>query len=91
MHKSSETRQVKLSDHPYLDELRDPPFVWQGYPADHIIRVTACEGYLNDWAAYMETPFTLFKDEVNFGNKIPQDVAEAIFPEWAKSKLKWRS
>jgi len=43
-----------------------------------------------DWTAYFSTPFT-FGDVLNCGNKMPQQVAEELFPEWAKKGLNWRA
>lgn len=88
-HKSSEIKEVKLKDHPFLLSLTEQGMNYQGYDPETVIQVAAGEGNYNDWTAYYETPFEPFPDVLAFGNKLPQDVARDLFPEWAK-RLKWR-
>jgi len=31
------------------------------------------------------------KDVLNYGNKMPEQAAKELFPEWAKKGLNWRA
>lgn len=90
VHKRFESKLVRLDEHKYLLDLTKQGFVFHGYSGDHVTRIVACEGFCGDWAAYMETPFTK-GDIPSFGQKIPQGVAEDLFPAWAQSNLQWRA
>lgn len=79
---------VNLGDIPFLNGLRQYPFSWAGAPADKEIEVVAVSNSYGGWAAYMETP-TSGRQVVSWGDKLPQDVAESLFPEWASSR-QWR-
>lgn len=89
--KNTEVREVKLKNNQFLLHLTDKGMVYQGYDPETIIKVAACEGHFNDWAAYFETPETPFHDVVHFGNKLPEDTAKELFPEWEKKGLRWRA
>lgn len=90
-HKWSGVKEVKLKDNPFLLQLIGRSMAYQGYSPDAVIKVGACEGNYNDWAAYYETPTTLFGNVLEFGNKLPEQAARELFPEWAKRNLKWRA
>lgn len=90
-HKRSEVKEVKLKDNPFLLQLIDKGSTYQDYSPDAVIKVGACEGDYNDWTAYYETPTTLFGNVLELGNKLPEQAAKELFPEWAKSNLKWRA
>ena len=51
---------------------------------DHEVEVIAVEGAIKDWTAYVETPNMPFHDTAAYGDKLPQSVAERLFPSWAK-------
>ncbi len=87
---NNEVKGVRLGDNQFLLSLTDPGMAYQGYSVDTIIKVAACEGYFRDWTAYFATPDTPFGDVVNFGNKLPEQAAKELFPEWEKSGLRWR-
>ncbi len=90
MDKSHEIKEVKLNDNTFLLGLTDPGMVYQDYLPRTTIKIAASEGFYNDWAAYFETPETPFHNVLEYGNKLPQSVAEDLFPEWKKKGLKWR-
>ena len=57
------------------------------------IMVVACEGDVNDWAAYMAPVFGVSYDAdiervTKRGRKIDRNLAEFLFPEW--KTLSWR-
>lgn len=84
-----EGREVRLGDYPFLLMLTEPGWCWQGASPDKVITVVAAKGFLSDWAAYCETPQS-GKRVAEWGDKLPQDLAEAIFPEWAR-RFVWRN
>ncbi len=86
---NQEEKKVKLGDHPFLTSLTEHSMVYEGESLDKVITVVAVEGYHDDWAAYFETPWTGLP-VAEYGNKLPEEVAAALFPEWAK-RLKWRA
>jgi len=88
--KKSEIKEVRLGDNPFLLSLTDPGMSYQGYSADTMIKVAAREGDFEDWAAYFATPDTPFGNVVDLGNKLPEQTAKELFPEWAKRSLRWR-
>jgi len=90
MHKSHETKDVKLKENPFLLGLTRQGMVYQHCSPDTVIKVTAAEGFYGEWAAYFETPYTPFRNVLDYGNKLPEEVAAALFPEWTKKNLKWR-
>lgn len=93
-----ETKRVQLGDDPFLADLTTEGGAYQDYDLDHEITVVAVEGSADDWAAYFSTP-SFRKLVVNpafertvtamYGVKLPEHVAAALFPDWAK-KYKWR-
>lgn len=86
-----EIKKVKLRDNPFLLGLTNRGMTYQGYGPDTIIKVAARHGNHGDWTAYFETPKTPFGDVLNFGNKLPQQAAIELFPEWATRGLNWRA
>jgi hypothetical protein len=93
MNKSSdcEIKDAMLKDHPFLLGLTSQGMVYQGYSPETVIKVAACKGKYGDWTAYFLTPDTPFGDVLNYGSKLPQVVAQDLFPEWAKKGLNWRA
>lgn len=87
-----ESKKVMIGNHKDLHFLAMPGFCWaKDGGLGKIITVVAVEGGVQDWTAYHETPWT-GSDQFSIasnGDKLPQEVAEEIFPEWAK-KFKWR-
>jgi hypothetical protein len=86
-----ETKEVALKDHPFLLGLTNEGMVYQDCSPDTIIKLAAHIGDHGDWTAYFSTPYTPFGDVLNYGAKLPQQVAEELFPEWAKKGLNWRA
>ena len=84
----TEERRFKLEAHPFLRSLTGRGLVYEGYPLDTVIKVAAGEGFAGDWEAYFEVP-GIGGDVIGLGNKLPQEVAEVFFPEWAK-RFRWR-
>jgi hypothetical protein len=89
MHKNQEPKMIKLRDNKFLSSLTDQGMVFQDMSLDTEIKVVACEGSYDEWAAYFQTPDTPFGNVADYGNKLPEKVAAEIFPDWAK-KFKWR-
>lgn len=87
---NNEVKKVRLGDNSFLLSLTEQGMAYQGYSADTVIKVAACEGYYEDWTAYFATPDTPFGNVVDFGNKLPEQTAKELFPEWAKRDLRWR-
>lgn len=87
---SPEVKKVQLQDHSFLLSLTSQGSVYQGYSAAQTIRIGASADDYGCWAAYYQTPSTPFGDVLGYGNKLPEEVAKDLFPEWAKSGLKWR-
>jgi len=55
--------------------------------------VVACEGDVKDWTVYIggvagKNHETEWKDVLHWGAKLPQNIAEILFPEF--KHLKWR-
>ena len=88
---NEEVKAVKLSDNMFLLSLTSPGSTYAGYHENSIILVGAVEGNFGDWAAYFETPWTPGHDVLGLGNKLPQKVAEELFPNWKEKKLRWRN
>jgi len=88
---NQESKEVKLRDNPFLLSLIEKGRTFEGESPDKTILVVAVEGYYDDWAAYFETPYTPFGSSqvAEYGNKLPEEAAAQLFPEWAK-RLKWR-
>lgn len=88
---TQESKEVKLRDNPFLLSLTEQGMTYQGASPDKSIVVAAAEGVCGDWAAYYETPWTPFgrTHVAEYGNKLPEEAAVELFPEWAK-RLKWR-
>jgi len=86
-----EIKEVALKDNPFLLGLTNPGMTYQDYSPDTIIEVAARLGDYGDWTAYYLTPQTPFKDVLNYGNKMPEQAAKELFPEWAKKGLNWRA
>jgi len=86
-----EIKEVALKDNPFLLGLTNQGMTYQDYGPDTIIKVAARLGDYGDWTAHYLTPFTPFGDVLNYGNKLPEQAAEELFPEWAKKGLNWRS
>lgn len=86
-----ESKEVKLQDNPFLLSLVSQGMTYQGASPDKTIIVVAVEGDYDDWTAYFETPWTPFgrTHVAEFGNKLPEEAAAELFPEWAE-RLKWR-
>jgi len=82
------SREVKLGDYPFLLLMTQSGFCWKGESPDRVITVVAVEGSIGDWAAYFETPQSGKRVAEN-GDKLPKDLAEELFPEWAE-KFTWR-
>ena len=82
------TKEVRLSDYAFLLMMTKPGWCWQGESPNRVVTVVAVEGSIGDWAAYLETPQS-GKQVAEFGDKLPESVAEEIFPEWAK-RFAWR-
>lgn len=91
MEATHEIKEVALKDHPFLLRLTKKGLAYDGYGPDTIIKVAACLGDYGDWTAYFSTPFTPFGDVLHYGNKLPQQVAKELFPEWAQKGLNWRA
>lgn len=90
--KSYEIKAIRLADNQFLRGLVDRGMVYEGYdPEITVIKVAACEGFFEDWTAYFETPYTPFHNVLDYGNKLPKQIAEELFPEWAKKNFKWRA
>ena len=85
-----EIKEVALKDNPFLLSLTDRGLVYQDYSPDTIIKVAARGGNYGDWTAYFLTPYAPFGDVLNYGNKLPEQAAKELFPEWAKKGLNWR-
>ena len=61
---------------------------------DHKVLAVATEGAINDWAAYIgavagENHITEAEGVRKHGSKLPQTIAEYLFPYFAK-RFKWR-
>jgi hypothetical protein len=86
-----ESKEVKLQDNPFLLSLTEQGHTYQGASPDKSIIVVAVQGYYDDWAAYYETPWWPGSRPhvAEYGNKLPEEAAAELFPEWAKL-LKWR-
>lgn len=84
----TEEKRLKLGSHPFFKSLTGPGSTYEGEPLDKIIRVVAVEGDYDMWAVYYETP-DCHGDVAGLGNKLTEEVATALFPEWAK-RLNWR-
>ena len=86
----TEYKRIALKDNEFLLSLTKYPFCWMDYSPKTIITVIAVEGQVYDWAAYMERPFSRSNVE-KYGNKLPQEVAELIFPNWERLHYRrWR-
>ncbi len=86
-----ESKRIAICNYKDLHFLATPGFCWAKEGLDKIITVVAIVGEVNDWAAYHETPQT-GSDKysvLTIGDKLSQEVASLIFPEWAK-KYEWR-
>jgi len=60
---------------------------------NHVIAV-ACEGYANDWTAYIgavpgNNHYQEWEEVMRHGSKLRRDVAEILFPDFA-AKFSWR-
>ncbi len=88
--KKTDIKDVRLGDNQFLLRLTGRGTVYEGYEPDTVIKVAACEGYAGDWTAYFVTPNTPFGDVLKYGNKLPEETARELFPEWARTSLKWR-
>lgn len=86
-----EIKEVALKDNPFLLGLTDQGSTYQAYSPDTIIKVAARVGDYGDWTAYYLTPFTPFGNVLDHGNKLPEQAAKELFPEWAKKGLNWRA
>jgi hypothetical protein len=87
----TEFKRIMIGTYDGLHFLTLPGFCWAKHGIQHIITVVAVEGGIQDWSAYHETPW-IGSDEYSVaanGDKLPQEVAEQIFPDWAK-KYYWR-
>jgi hypothetical protein len=91
MEPESEIKEVALKDNPFLLGLTNPGMTYQGYSLDTVIKIAACAGDYGDWTAYYLTPSTPFGDVLNYGNKLPEQAAKELFPEWDKKGLNWRA
>jgi hypothetical protein len=91
MENNHEIKEIALKDHPFLLGLTSKGMTYQDYSPDTLIKVAASRGNHGDWTAYFATPETPFGDVLRYGNKMPQKVAEELFPEWAKKGLNWRA
>jgi len=91
MDKEYEIKEVALKDNPFLLGLIGRGMTYQSYGPDTIIKVAAQQGRYKDWTAYFQTPETPFGDVLHWGNKLPKQAAEELFPEWAKKGLNWRA
>lgn len=87
----SETKEVRLKDSPFLLQLTGRGMTYQDYGPETVIKVAACAGDYGDWTAYYETPTTPFGNVLKYGNKLPEQVAKELFPEWTKRGLAWRA
>lgn len=85
-----ESKEVKLQDNPFLLSLTEQGLTYQGASPDKSIVTVAVRGYYDDWAAYYETPWTPFGRVAEYGDKLPEEAAAQLFPEWAK-RLSWYS
>ena len=88
--KRSEVKDVKLGDNPFLLSLTTRGSTYQGHGPETTIKVGASRGDHGDWAAYYETPTTPFGDVLGYGNKLPEQAAKELFPEWAELGLSYR-
>ena len=88
MTRNISSKQVRLGDYPFLEMLTKSPWCWMHETFDKVITITAVEGGVKDWSAYMETPQS-GKMVAEFGDKIPKELAEELFPDWAE-KYTWR-
>jgi hypothetical protein len=84
-----ETKKVRLGDNPFLKSLTEWPRTYAGTSPDKVVKVAAVTGKHDDWAAYYQTPWCGAAQVADFGNKLPEEAAAQIFPDWAK-RLKWR-
>jgi hypothetical protein len=91
MKSEHEIKEVALKDHPFLLGLTNPGMAYQGYSSNTTIKVAAQAGNYKDWTAYFLVPSTPFGDVLRYGNKMPEQVAKELFPEWAKKGLNWRA
>ena len=80
---------IKREDNQFINGLFEEGLLWSPYPHWCSLKTWAKRGDNNDWAAYVETPYP-DGNQVGRGMKLPQDVAEDIYPEWAESDLHWR-
>lgn len=87
---NNEIKEIHLGDNWFLASLTEKGLVYAGYGPETLVKIAACEGHFGDWAAYYSTPTTPFNDVVAFGNKLPEEVARELFPNWAKRGLRWR-
>lgn len=83
-----ETKKIRLGDNPFLKSLTEWPRTYAGASPDKVITVAAVAGGHDDWTAYYQTPWC-GQRVADFGNKLPEEPAGQIFPDWAK-RLKWR-
>lgn len=91
MESEYEIKEVALKDNPFLLGLINKGMTYQDYSPDTIIKVAARQGNYGDWTAYYSTPDTPFGDVLNYGNKMPEQAAKELLPEWAKKGLNWRA
>ena len=79
---------VQFKDHPFLLGLTKPGYVWQGRLPEETITIHASGEDYEEWAAYYQNPWC-GKNVLQYGNKLPEKVAEFFFPEMAK-KFRYR-
>ena len=91
MESEHEIKEVALKDHPFLLGLISKGMAYQDYSPDTIIKLAARRGNYGDWTAYFATPETPFGDLLLRGNKLPEQAAKELFPEWANKGLNWRA
>jgi hypothetical protein len=91
MHRDSEIKEVRFKDNTFLLHPTDQGMTYQDFGPETVIKVAACEGFYDDWTAYFETPQTPFHNVLDYGNKLPEQTAKELFPNWAKKGLKWRN
>jgi hypothetical protein len=91
MESEYEIKEVALKDNPFLLGLTNRGMTYQNYGPETIIKVAVRRGKYGDWTAYFQTPETPFGDVLNYGNKMPEQAAKELFPEWAKKGLNWRA
>lgn len=82
------TKKVRLGDNPFLKSLTERTMPYASASPDKVITVAAVAGRYNDWTAYYQTPWC-GQRVAEFGNKLPEEAATQLFPDWAK-RLKWR-